>query len=194
MKNSLMILLGMLSISCNPRPVDSLEEDYSKIFPHKDIEKPEISYEDMVQRFCDPEQPLRLYKYPGVEIANEREYTVTLSCIFNEGSGGYKSRYEIRYIDEDKNIKTISTDEYANANQILEDGKRLEKTFKVKSGYPMYLLVNGVGDRNSNISASIKAQSNDGLIIVPELETTQYQNSEGPNKIEEPYCHYIILP
>lgn len=184
----------MLTLACNPRPMDTLEEDYAKIFPDKGIEKPDISYEDMVQRFCDPEQPLKLYKYPGVEIPNSRTYTVTLTCLFNEGSGDYKSKYEIRYIDEDKNIKTIGTDEYAEPNHILEDGQKMIKVFKVKSGYPMYLSVNGVGSRDSNILASIKAQSDDGIIVTPELGTIQYQNNEGPNKIDNPYCYYIILP
>ena len=76
----------------------------------------------------------------------------------------------------------------------LIKGQEFTKTFSVKSGYPMYLLVNGEGDRGSAIKASITAVSTDGLIVVPTLSTDQSQNREGPNRIDSPYCEYIILP
>lgn len=52
-------------------------------------------------------------------------------------------------------------------------------TYTVHSGFPLYLAVSGAGPRGSNIKASIKAVSSDGLIEVPNLETEQYQNKEG---------------
>ena len=76
----------------------------------------------------------------------------------------------------------------------MENGKEFTKTFEVNSGYPMYLLVNGGGERESRIKASISAISTDGLVNVPILSTEQYQNEEGPNPLPNPYCEYIILP
>ena len=77
---------------------------------------------------------------------------------------------------------------------VMSNGEELEITFEVYSGFPLYLSVSGVGPRNSNVRASIKAVSADGLIELPELRTEQYQNEEGPNMLKHPYCEYFILP
>lgn len=191
---SLLLLLTAFTWSCNPRSIDSITEDYDKIFPKKDIEQPDIPYEDMVTRYCDPSLPLEKYKYLGVDIPNAREYTVTLKCKFKEGVG-YDSNYTIRYIGEDKKIHTIGSDASTGNNTfIMVDGKEIEHTFNVKSGYPMYLSVDGVGATESSINASIKAISKDGFISVPAIFTEQFQNVEGPNRIQNPFCNYIILP
>lgn len=193
MKINLFLLLGIFILSCNPRREDAIGENYDELFKFKGIDRPDISYEDMTAKLCNPDEPLNKYRYPGVEIKNQREYTVTLKCRYTGGSG-YVSRYVVKYIGEDKNIYTIGSKNSSEHIAVMEDGEELVKTFKVKSGYPMYLSVNGVGDRNSHIEASIRAVSTDGHIITPVLSTIQYQNREGPNRIESPYCQYIILP
>lgn len=191
MKIKILLLMGLILLSCNPTREEVERENYEDIFKFKGIERPDISYEDMILRRCDPELPLKRYKYPGVEIENAKEYTVTLKCRYTDGNN-YASRYVIRFIDENKEISTIGSD--ANHTLTMEEGEELVKTFKVKSGYPMYLSVNGVGDRGSHIEASITAISDDGYIRTPVLSTLQYQNNEGPNRVANPYCQYIILP
>lgn len=182
--------------SCNVKDNDPAEEDYSKLFPWKGIEKPENAYEDMDVRLCNPNDALSNYRYLGVSIADTREYVVTFKCEYTEASQtSSPARFEARYIDENKQIVAVGSD--ANDTSLshkLNSGKEFSKTFRVKSGYPMYLLVNGVGDRGSNIKASISAVSSDGLIVVPTLSVEQSQNQEGPNRIPSPYCEYIILP
>lgn len=195
MKLLKLLLIGLMVVSCNPRGEDPLEEDYSQLFPFRGIDTPDIYYEDMIARNCNPDEALEQYKYPGVTLPSEREYTVTLKCKYTAIGNDYATRYAIRYIAEDKSIKVIGTDAaMANVSEVLENGEQKTISFKVKSGYPLYLSVNGVGARNSSIYASISAVSTDGYIISPELFTEQYQNKEGPNRIENPYCKYIILP
>lgn len=190
----LLLIISFLVISCNPRNLEDITEDYDKIFPLKDIEQPDLPYEDMITRYCDPALALENYKYPGVEIPNPKEYTVTLKCQFKEGIE-YDSRYTIRYIGEDKKIHTIGTDARETSHTfILEDDKEIEYTFKVKSGYPMYLSLDGVGAMESSIKTSIKAVSTDGFIATPIIFTEQFQNREGPNRVQNPFCNYIILP
>ncbi len=74
------------------------------------------------------------------------------------------------------------------------NGEKLEISFNVHSGFPLYLSVSGEGPRSSNIRASITAVSTDGLIEIPSLQTEQYQNEEGINPLRYPYCEYLILP
>ena len=194
MKIKILAILSLFALSCNPRHEDIAGEDYDKIFKFKGIDKPEIFYDDMTTRKCDPELALEDYKYPGVEIADKREYTITLKCKYNT-IGSDTPQYEVRYIGEDKKIKTIGSDSNdADLSVHLENGQEKTITFKAYSGYPMYLSVNGVGPRNSSIEASISAVSSDGYITTPVLSTAQYQNAEGPNRIPNPYCNYIILP
>ncbi|MFJ1412341.1 hypothetical protein [Capnocytophaga canimorsus] len=190
----LIILLGIFS--CNVKDSDPAEEDYSKLFPWKGIEKPENAYEDMNVRLCNPNDALSSYRYPGVSIDNQREYDVTIKCQYREApQTSSLARFEVRFIDDKKQIVAVGSDaSNSNITHKLTDGVEFSKTFRVKSGYPMYLLVNGIGDRGSNIKASISAVSKDGLIVVPTLSTEQSQNNEGPNRIPSPYCEYIILP
>ena len=192
-----LFLAGLLGIfSCNVKDTDPAEEDYNKLFPWKGIEKPENAYEDMNIRLCNPDEALANYRYPGVSISTEREYLVTIKCQYEEAPRASSlARFQVRFIDEKKNIVVAGSD--ANDDTLtyhLIKGQEFTKTFSVKSGYPMYLLVNGEGDRGSAIKASITAVSTDGLIVVPTLSTDQSQNREGPNRIDSPYCEYIILP
>ena len=79
-------------------------------------------------------------------------------------------------------------------SNVMFNGEKLEISFNVHSGFPLYLSVSGEGPRSSNIRASITAVSTDGLIEIPSLQTEQYQNEEGINPLRYPYCEYLILP
>ena len=89
-------------------------------------------------------------------------------------------------------IATNKTNE--DASVYLSNGKQHELHFKAQSGFPMYLLVNGVGPRGSSIKATISAISEDGFTIVKPLKVNEHQNEEGIGKIKGPFCAYIILP
>ena len=181
-------------VSCNKTTIDPKEEDYKKLFPFKGIDKPESNYEDMNTQVCNPSEALNNYQYKGVEITDKRKYTVTIKCLYEEKTD-YKSTYYVRFIDENKQLVSIGSREIKDSYiYYMENGKEFTKTFEVTSGYPMYLLVNGGGERESRIKASISAISTDGLVNVPILSTEQYQNEEGPNPLPNPYCEYIILP
>lgn len=235
-------LLALLCLwGCNTAEQEPLQEDYRQLFPFTGIDKPERLKGNLMVRFCDPELALENYKYPGEsDEAGEDEYTVTLTCTFDEfdddGNHSYRStaQYEVRYINEHKELVTITCDPGAEPHDPEEDeeyggsygnddedddsiwslpqkprsstdgaesdapkmrnGEVLTLSFKVRSGFPMYLSVNGIGPRGSDVKASIKAVSTDGLIEIPELKTELYQHGEGPRKLLHPYCEYIILP
>lgn len=194
----LLTLLSLSLFSCNKKDYDPVPEDYESLFPWKGIEKPENSYEDMSVRTCNPNMALANYRYMGVDLEDSREYTITLTTTFTEAPSSFfisDSKYEVRYIDANKNIKVIGTNPAnSSLSTLLRNGQPHTIEFKVRSGYPMYLSVNGLGNRASNIKATIRAVSSDGLIIVSPLSTEQYQNQEGVVQLTNPYCEYIILP
>lgn len=196
--------LALLAVSCSRSSEDYAEEDYNKLFPFGGIEKPKVSYEDQVIQLGDPYASVSDFVYPGVEITqNVRTYKVTLTCSFKEqsfaGESGttdkIDSRYVIRYIDADKRLRTIGTDRRAQGTDfLLTKNKEHIVTFKARSGFPMFLWVNGVGPQNSSVHATISAVSEDGFTIVKPLAVHEYQNQEGIDKIKAPFCAYIILP
>ena len=196
--------LALLAVSCSRSSEDYAEEDYNKLFPFGGIEKPKVSYEDQVIQLGDPYASVSDFVYPGVEITqNVRTYKVTLTCSFKEqsfaGESGttdkIDSRYVIRYIDADKKLRTIGTDRRAQGTDfLLTKNKEHIVTFKARSGFPMFLWVNGVGPQNSSAHATISAVSEDGFTIVKPLAVHEYQNQEGIDKIKAPFCAYIILP
>ena len=105
------------------------------------------------------------------------------------------SRYTIRYIAPDKQLRIVSSNNGdETAHLFLTNGKEQTITFTAKSGYPMYLCVNGVGPRGSSVKATISAISEDGFTIVKPLSVNEHQNEEGLDKIKAPFCGYIILP
>lgn len=194
-----MLLLGLTLLSltaCSQHEPDEAPEDYKKLFPFTGISKPEISFEDMHRMPCDPDMALTSYRYMGVDIQEDsREYIVTLKCSITDGEGEGKPRYTLRYIDAYKQIAVASSDPKDDtASDLLSSDSELTKSFRVRSGYPLYLSVNGVAPRGSSIKASISARSVDGLLVVPTLHSEQSQNREGPNPLAQPYCEYIILP
>lgn len=196
--------LTLLTMSCSRSSEEYVEEDYEKLFPFPGIEKPKVSYEDQIVQLGDPDAPVSDYVYPGVEITeNVREYKVTLTCSFNEvdilgqlvGKDDISSRYTVRYITPDKQLRVISSNIHEEtANVFLTNSKEQTIMFTAKSGYPMYLCVNGVGPRGSSIKATISAISEDGFTIVKPLSVNEHQNEEGIDKIKAPFCGYIILP
>lgn len=196
--------LALLAVSCSRSSENYTEEDYNKLFPFGGIEKPKVSYEDQVIQLGDPYASVSDFVYPGVEITqNVRTYKVTLTCSFKEqsfaGESGttdkIDSRYVIRYIDADKKLRTIGTDRRAQGTDfLLTKNKEHIVTFKARSGFPMFLWVNGVGPQNSSVHATISAVSEDGFTIVKPLAVHEYQNQEGIDKIKAPFCAYIILP
>ncbi len=202
--NYLLMGLTLLTMSCSRSSEEYVEEDYEKLFPFPGIEKPKVSYEDQIVQLGDPDAPVSDYVYPGVEITeNVREYKVTLTCSFNEvdilgqlvGKDDISSRYTVRYITPDKQLRVISSNIHEEtANVFLTNSKEQTITFTAKSGYPMYLCVNGVGPRGSSIKATISAISEDGFTIVKPLSVNEHQNEEGIDKIKAPFCGYIILP
>ncbi len=189
------LIISVLFYSCNntDNQLDEPQEEYEKLFPWQGIDKPESAYEDMNIKSCNTEQMIKNYRDLSKDITDKRTYIVTFECSFSEMNS--ESRYEFRYIDKDKNIKAIGTKStQKDISYILKNNKVYKKTFKVESGYPMYLFVNGGGDMNSSVRAKISATSEDGLIVVPVLSVQQYQNKRGYNPLPTPYCEYIILP
>ena len=198
------LFLAMLAMGCSPSSEDYAEEDYEKLFPFGGIEKPKVSYEDQVVQLGDPYASVSDFVYPGVEITeNVRTYKVTLTCSFKErgftdkdkGEDKVESRYFIRYVGRDKKLHTIATDKRAEGTDfLLTKNKEHTVTFSTKSGFPMYLWVNGVGPQNSSVHATISAVSEDGFTVVNPLTVHEYQNQEGIDKIKAPFCAYVILP
>lgn len=178
------------------RPIsDEPTEDYQQLFPFAGISKRETSFEDMERMPCNPDIALSSYKYPGVTIQDDvLEYVVTLNCEFTAGEGAVPARYKVRYINEEDELVELLSDAPDDASERLLPNTKYQKSWRVRSGYPLYLGVQGVAPRGSSISASISARSVDGLVVVPSLSTEQSQNREGPNPIPAPYCEYIILP
>lgn len=194
---ALLLLAFVLALptGCRKPLADEPAEDYRTLFPFAGISGRETSFEDMERLPCNPDAALSSYKYPGVAIEDDvLEYVVTLRCTFTPGEGGVPARYRLRYIDEQANLIEVQSDAPADATERLLPDVAYERSWRVRSGYPLYLGVQGVAPRGSSISASITARSVDGLVVVPTLSTEQSQNREGPNPIPAPYCEYIILP
>ncbi len=191
-------MASFLFLACNKEHPSEINEDYEELFPWQGIDKPENSYEDMNINICNPEEALNDYVYFGKDLEDKRTYTVTIECSYKESPDAFssgKSRYEIRYIDKNKQIKVIGTKSTQEGiSYMLESDEVYTETFEVESGYPMYLFVNGGGNRFSSVRAKITAKSADGLIEAPILSSEQYQNKMGFNLVQNPYCEYIILP
>ena len=196
--------LTLLTMSCSRSSEEYVEEDYEKLFPFPGIEKPKVSYEDQIVQLGNPDAPVSDFVYPGVEITKDvRTYDVTLTCSFREvdimgnnvPEADLASRYVVRYVAANRALTTIATNKTnEEASVYLSNGQQHELHFKAKSGFPMYLLVNGVGPRGSSIKATISAISEDGFTIVKPLKVNEHQNEEGIGKIKGPFCAYIILP
>ena len=191
----MLVAMVVLLASCSRSTTDYAEEDYDLLFPFAGIEKPKVSYEDQIVQLGNPDAPVSDFVYPGVEInTNVRTYNVTLTCQFREIDilGNNVPDDDLAASRQLITIASNTTNE--EAAQYLTNGKPLELHFKAQSGFPMYLLVNGVGPRGSSIKATISAVSEDGFTIVKPLAVNEHQNEEGMEKIKGPFCAYIILP
>ena len=119
----------LLICSCNTVKEDTIiNEEYEKLFPPKEIEKPENKRGDLVVQLCDPELALENYKYPGTELPGDREeYDITLECSFEEiGKDGTHvetatARYKVKYINDKKELITITCAKNAGEENPEED-------------------------------------------------------------------------
>ncbi|MBR8702582.1 hypothetical protein [Porphyromonas levii] len=201
----LMILVPTL-YACNKQCEEVEPEDYDTLFPFTGIEAPEQMNGNIVVRPCDPDLALEAYTYPGEEdnLSGE-EYTITMSCSFEEsdrdGSRAKKpqSKYVVSYINEHKQLVQVVCDkgEDSKNNTNAPKMKNFDEyrvTFKVRSGFPLYLSVTGSGPRNSHVEAKIEAVSKDEVVEVLPLAVHLYQNEEGIYRLKNPYCEFMILP
>lgn len=199
MKYNILLLSFLIFFSCNDiKDEDLPEENYDELFPPKDIEKPETERTDMTLLLGDPEMTAENFVYPGVETPHgAEEYEVVLKCRFKERGGEkVQSRYEIKYINEKKELVTLYTQPATDpaADTSLTKGEEYSVKFTVYSGFPVYLCVTGLGPRESSVKASIETVSKDDLFTVPKLEVELFQNDEGIHQLEAPFCKYFILP
>ena len=106
----------LLVCGCNTVKEDSaINEEYEKLFPPKEIEKPENKRGELVVQLCDPNLALKDYKYPGTEASGDMEaYNITLVCEFQETDRDGEltspptARYEVKYINDKKELVTIT--------------------------------------------------------------------------------------
>ncbi len=201
----LVLLLGTFT-ACHRNFEDTPDEDYAKLFPWKGIDKPEKEAGEPKSSICDPDKELQDYIYPTEEAPKvERTYDVKLSCTFVEKDrrgviipqgGNINSRILIRYIDPEtgqyKRIGTKSTQE--NLAYRLTNNKVYSLEFKAKSGYPLFISLNGQAPEGTSAKVSIEARSNDGLYLIEPIENEQVQNKRGMNPLAYPFCEYIVLP
>ena len=191
------LLLGF-TLSCSKPEKELPDEDYEKLFPFGGIDKPRISYDEQNLLHCDPQLTKAQFRYPGVEITeNVREYTVTLTCSFDEASrgGDVTSKFVVKYVGADKALHLVASHPNTpDADAQMTQGTPYTVTFKVSSGFPMYLAVDGRSHRGASVKARLSAQCTDGYTVVKTLETEQHQNAEGINPLPAPYCNYLILP
>ncbi len=197
-----LVLLTLAMASCERTYHDSPDEDYSKLFPFGGIAKPEVD-DAIILKQCDPKAELALgiYDPEGDRPAKGREYDVTIKYSFRETAGSgelvsdVSARFLVRYLDaQGKYVLAGSRAGEEGVDEVMENGKEYTVTYRARSGGLLYISADGVAPRGSSIKVSASATSVDGLIVVPALGTHQFQNNEGPNPIQYPYCEYIILP
>lgn len=108
MKHVWIISCLLFVCSCNTVREDFVvNEDYEKLFPSKEIEKPENKRGELLVQLCDPDQALENYKYPGTETPNGADqYKITLMCSFQEKrwdgnlTKDVSAQYKVKYINE----------------------------------------------------------------------------------------------
>lgn len=213
MKKKLVYLfcLTVCLSSCHREEHDVLQENYDELFPFEGIERPENELGDVVVKPCDPDAKPEDYVYPGNREVTEKDtYTVTLKYRFTEQKETDKgnkiqSRYVIKYIDKNEKQVLVCTDRNYQLEH-PEETPDVRVSYEIKnhqwhtvkftaySGFPLMLCVTGTGPRDSSIEAEITAVSTSGLTPELKLETRQYQNKEGIDRLARPYGNYIVLP
>src|SRR3712207_9208253 len=73
--------------------------------------------------------------------------------------------------------------------------KNKEQTISLtmRSGHQVMLIVNGIGERGTGVMGTIDVQDENGLRLLPSFSSHQYQNEEGPNNIQTPFCKYYKI-
>ncbi len=196
MKYDVIFLCFLSFFSCNTiKEEDIWDEDYDSLFPFNGIDGPESERTDMTLQLCNPDMALENYKYPGIETPNgAEEYEVTLKCSFKERGNNIQSRYEVKFINEKKELITVYTQPAPSSRMNMEKGKNFTVKFTVYSGFPVYLCVTGLGPRESSVKASMEVISKDDLFSIPRMEVELFQNDEGIHRLDAPFCNYFILP
>ncbi|MDO5615162.1 MAG: hypothetical protein Q4G16_03160 [Cruoricaptor ignavus] len=193
------LMIFTVSTSCNRDEEVLPDEDYTKLFPIKTPEIPYENYDDMIVYPCNPTEDELAFQYPGVEIQdNIRDYTVRLNILFTEKKGFNlepypNSKFEVRYIDENHKLVILRNYEHEGKPADIKNDKLLRISFKVKSGYPLYLATHGYGFNSFNIDIKMLARSDDRVISSPVLSYQKYLYADG-SKDMEPFCEKVILP
>lgn len=210
----LYLLIGLLALTaCNVEENDEIEEDYARLFPLKEIEKHSPLAGEAIVKQGDVNVTRKTFLYEGTDTIKDKvDYTITLKYRLSEGNeDAGKSRYVLRFVNEKNELVSISSnpktdfvapEEYYAPDYLPQEGhpemqanKEHTLRFKVKSGFQMFLCVNGAGPRNTGIRARIVAVAHDDGLTEPlVLQTEQHQVQEGQALLPQPFCKYIILP
>lgn len=216
------LALVFLCHGCKQGFPSDVREDYDKIFPLSglNIERAEKALEDLPCRTCDAtlalsEFDFSKYKPNGLM----RSYTVTVTVVVEEvnsrdgESKDFESDIVVRYIGKNGSEELLCTmprkhetesvveehdedskEEFKDTNvQSLKNGITSTAKFSVKSGYPLFLSVKGMGYPGVVVRASIKAVDDSGIISIPEISAEVNQPSPQPETIDS-FCKYLILP
>lgn len=198
----LLLSICLLALtSCQKSYNDAPDENYQELFPWQGISQPVRDKWNINPRPCTPNAELTSYIYnPIKRLTDSHTYTVTVRCTFREkGSGESLStaptaRYRVLFIDAQGKYQAIGSPREDSKAFAMTNGQEFVHSFTAYSGYPLFISVSGLGPQGSSIKAHIEAISQDGMVRIDPIGTEQYQNSEGPNHIKQPYCEYVLLP
>lgn len=206
------ITVCCLFVACNEPATDAPVEDYEKLFPFRGIDRPEAEPGQIVVRQGNPDLNRVTFVYQGDESSiGDTEYTVTLRYTLLDPNPAteYEARYVIRFVNADKQLVSISSnentafmeaEEFSRLNgapphgYVMHKNQEYTHTFKARSGFQFLLCVNGFGPRNTGLRVSLTATSVDGTVVPIKLATEQYQNQEGHVSLPNPFCKFVILP
>ncbi len=196
----------ILLVGCQEPASEEEIEDYEKLFPWQGISLPEQDSNLPKVSICDPRKELIEYVYDINNIKKDTfVYDVHLVCSFVEKDfrGGIKrkgqhinSRLKLRFIDPKigtyKYIGTSRSDK--SLDYVLENNEEFILDFQASSAYPLFISVDGVAPRWTEIEVQISAKSQNGLYDIDPIISEQVQNKEGINRLSYPFCEYIVLP
>ncbi|HEY9542830.1 hypothetical protein [Prevotella sp.] len=198
--NSLTAIAALLLLSaCNKDFAEFPQENYDELFPPTEIEKPQTS-DNPVVKLGNPYMKVDEFKYMGRDNQTPSQtYKVTIRAAYyepdNMGPSSAPSLYYIRYVDENGKLVTwSSSNSIEGTSSVLKRNKEQTVSFTLRSGNQVMLIVNGIGERGTGVMGAIDVQDENGLRLLPSFLSRQYQNEEGPNNIQTPFCKYYILP
>ncbi len=208
----------LLCLSCSKGEDEViLKEDYDKLFPFGEIDKPSPKYGQVIERQGDTRLTAKTFQYQGTKSELfETEYDVVVTYEMHEeenDEGIVKSRYALRFVNADEKLISIGSDPERNymtseeydalenkddlpeAKYTMPTDEEQTIRFKVKSGFQMLLCLTGTGPTTSWVKAEIVATAVDGSIPPIKLSTgKQVQTLEGIAMLPSPFCKYVILP